>query len=754
MSDVRQSGDDINNENKRTPLKAGVEKALQINQQMQNELFELRNKLQTMLNNIRETFNVNEELLKNKMKRNRNGIGIRGAYLRGGTFYLKGNMFFKDLNCRNCPNNKDYERRQKEDNELFPMDLELCGRHVWSLKDKQEIVLAVKEHVVEYLRDTDNVEIKKYCSLQAAKNEKLVKLLSYTGEDFRIDWQQISTYNLRRRHSPNSCEAIWNVYLHPKFKRTYWSPEENKKLLEVSKKYNFQNWPAIAAELGKRSDFQCFVQYQNSVCYMLPERWSKWSKEDDKRLIEVVSRYSFNGVVNWNNVMAHFPHKPKTTIQARYSYTLNPLISHAPFTPEEDLLLLAAVKEYGAKFSCFPKTLFPNRTVVQLRSRYQNTILHRHKHSSWSVDDDQKLMNFIAENGTSSWVKCAEFLGNHTRTSCRTRFLTIQTFLKKNPQAVLEDIPRKKQYTPAHNINAENWTEKLAELNRDPNAIHDRNKRRIRARRLKEPDQPEKQTVKSLNKGRRKISNQRNRSTSGNEKNLINRDTSIISFEENSRKQSRKNPVYKERLRAVGLKMYNFFKYSYNFRLGEDVCRTLPHDVHSMYMLSSVLAFNLNSSCTFGSNMPNSLVRQYRPYLEQGIPNDMQIITSPLPCNWSSAVAFRTLCVLTSQADENVVLPTTDLVNNNPSIMIFRQRLRTLLYTTALLSRLHPSLVGISTTENRHEVKNENLGIPTKNSKLIMERPCHKRKKIDSGPQSKRFCSEATACDIKTEIET
>lgn len=64
---------------------------------------------------------------------------------------------------------------------------------------------------------------------------------------------------------------------------------------------------------------------------MLPERWSKWSKEDDKRLIEVANRYSFNGVVNWNNVMAHFPHKPKTTIQARYSYTLNPLISHGNY---------------------------------------------------------------------------------------------------------------------------------------------------------------------------------------------------------------------------------------------------------------------------------------------------------------------------------------------------------------------------------------------------------------------------------------
>uniref|UniRef100_A0A1A9X2N2 snRNA-activating protein complex subunit 4 n=1 Tax=Glossina brevipalpis TaxID=37001 RepID=A0A1A9X2N2_9MUSC len=749
-----RQGVDANIENERMPATACVEKALQINQQIQNDLFELRNKLQKMLINVQDSFNVNEELLKNKMKRNRQGIGIRGAYLRGGTFYLKGNMFFKDLNCRNCPNNQDYERRKREDNELFPMDLELCGRHVWSLKDKQDIVHAIKEQVIEYFRDRDNVELQKYHSTQVAKNEKLVKLLSYAGENFHIDWHQISTYNLRRRHSPSSCEAIWNVYLHPMFKRIYWSPEENKKLLEVAKKFNFQNWPDIAAEMGKRSDFQCFVQYQNSVCYMLPERWTKWSKEDDKRLIEIVNKYTFNSVINWNNIMAHFPHKPKTTIQARYSYTLNPLISHAPFTPEEDLLLLAAVKEYGAKFSCFPKTLFPNRTVVQLRSRYQNTILHRHKRTSWSVDDDRKLMGFVTENGTSSWLKCAEYLGNHhTRISCRTRYITIQTFLKKNPQTVIEDIPRKKQYTPVHNINAENWTQKLAELNEDPNAIYNAKKRLSGTRKLKESNQKEKQMIKSLNKDKRKKNYQRCRKTLENEKNRnrANYETSIISCEQNAHKHCRKNPIYMERLRSIGSKMYEFFKYSYNFRVAEDVCRTVPHEATSTYIVAAVLGFNLKSNCVFGPNIPNRLVTQYRSLLERGISNDIQILARPLPCNWSSATAFRALCVLTSRSDESLTSLATDLVNNNPSVMIFRQRLRTLLYTAALLSRLHPSLVGINTEQNCYKVKNENAAM---NSELIKGTSSVKRKKIIKGPQSKRICSELPTQDIKTEIET
>lgn len=62
---------------------------------------------------------------------------------------------------------------------------------------------------------------------------------------------------------------------------------------------------------------------------MIPERWSKWSKEDNDRLIELVNENTFNGVINWCNVMIYFPHKPKNSVQAHYTYSLNPAISHS-----------------------------------------------------------------------------------------------------------------------------------------------------------------------------------------------------------------------------------------------------------------------------------------------------------------------------------------------------------------------------------------------------------------------------------------
>lgn len=94
------------------------------------------------------------------------------------------------------------------------------------------------------------------CKNQEINSEKLAKLLTVVPKDFRIDWDHISSSNLLHRHSAKTCEAIWNLFLHPSLKRTAWTEEENQKLLDVAKKYNFQNWPAIANEVGKRSDFQ------------------------------------------------------------------------------------------------------------------------------------------------------------------------------------------------------------------------------------------------------------------------------------------------------------------------------------------------------------------------------------------------------------------------------------------------------------------------------------------------------------------
>ncbi|XP_053960123.1 uncharacterized protein LOC128864471 [Anastrepha ludens] len=658
------------------------ENALKLNQEMQLRLQEVRKRLQVLLQAVQQRYLSNEHRLKLNLGKKQRGFGIRGAYLKGGTFFFKGNMFFKDLNCRNCPNNQDYEYRKKFEGEMFPMDFELCSRHVWSLFDKKAVVQAVKEQVIDYLADRkyrDRNNKSKNLTLEIkVHTEKLANLLSQVDEKFQIDWEQVSAHNLNYRHSPSSCKTMWQVYLHPSLKRSAWSAEENKRLLCAAQMHNYQNWESIAKEVSKRSDYQCFIQYQTTVCFMDTQRWGRWDKRDDTKLLELIDKKSVNGVIDWNAVAAYFPHKPKKSLHQRYIYYLDPKISHEPFTPEEDLILLAAVEEYGEKFALFPRTLFPNRSITQLRMRYKNTLQTRHMLKPWSVEDDKKLMEFVSEHGTSSWLRCAETLGNHNRISCRTRFLTIQKFFKKNPEATLEDIPRKKKCILKNSvITTENWVEKVAELRENPNTVL----------------VPPSRRFKKINGMSEKFKKEQKTRTAN--------EPPKCEVSKATERKHRKVP-YVERLRAVEQKLYHFFKYAYNFRLGNDICTKPPNAL--LREVATTLHFVADPARQYVTDTSLSpyISRRCKFYLQQQSQLTSEAFKKPfdhtLPPSWSTAMGFRALCVQSAQIqlggsknDECIEDRKPSEIEKHEAVQRFRKRMRALFYQTALLSRLQPA---------------------------------------------------------------
>ncbi|XP_004536996.1 uncharacterized protein LOC101457522 isoform X2 [Ceratitis capitata] len=656
--------------------------ALELNKEMQQRLQEVRKRLQSLLHSVQERYLLNEQRLKLNVEKKQKGFGMRGAYLKGGTFFFKGNMFFKDLKCRNCPNNQDYEHRRNIEGEMFPMDFELCSRHVWSLIDKQAVVQAVKEQVIDYLTDRKfrdkNSKIKRVQLDIQVHTEKLANLLTQVDEKFEIDWEQVSAHNLKYRHSPSSCKAMWQVYLHPSLKRSAWTDEENKRLLHIAQKHNYQNWESIAKSVTKRSDYQCFIQYQTSVCFMDTQRWGRWDKRDDKKLLELILKKTINGVIDWNAVASYFPHKPKKSLHQRYIYYLDPKISHEPFTAEEDLILLAAVEEYGEKFALFPRTLFPNRSITQLRMRYKNTLQTRHMLTPWSVEDDKKLMEFISEHGTSAWLRCAESLGNHNRISCRTRFLTIKKFFEKNPEATIDDIPRKKTCIMKNSvITKQNWVDKVAELRENPDTVlvpmnrrfkQNKNKKvKIKKGELLSPEGPPKCTVQSAR---------------------------VIEV------KNRKQP-YVERLRAVEQKLYHFFKYTYNFKLGTDVCNKAPNQF--LRIVSKMLVFKADPTRPYIADniLSHYIGRRCKFHLQHESLTTSDDCSKPfnctLPPSWSTAMGFRALCVQSAESqiedlrNDNAEERKPSEFDRSLAVQRFRKRMHTLFYQTALLSRLEPA---------------------------------------------------------------
>ncbi|XP_016973189.2 snRNA-activating protein complex subunit 4 [Drosophila rhopaloa] len=629
--------------------------ALVLNQEMQRHLLQVRAKILTILQIVRARFARNEEILVRRLRPRSqsqfglDSINLSGAILRKGTFRFKGNLFFRDIDGRSCPNNEDYEKRCHT--EMFPTDFDMHSRHVWTLLDKKNVIMGIKQQLVDHSthkKSTLASGSRKRKPIERHQNT-LVSLLAAADSSFRIDWNQISNLDVEYRHSSYACEAMWRVYLHPDLKRDDWSAEEDETLLTAASANRMQNWELIAASLDRRSDYQCFTRFHTALRHLRePKYSSRWSEEDNKRLLELAERNTANGVINWKKVVEYFPGRCKSTLIGRYYYVLHPSISHEAFSTKEDMMLFAAVEEYNGKFHCFPRTLFPNRSLTQLRTRYHNVLAQRNKTDSWSVQDDTQLMSFVTEHGASQWLNCATFLGNHSRTSCRTRFLVIKKFLEKNPNAKVEDLPRRRSKKMSV-ITSENWAQRLQEWQEDPESL----------------------VIAEQIKGSWK-------------RRLTSKKTKLDLQAENSSKLSK-----------VDIEFCKFFMYGYNLPLTLPTIFPLPKDAYNLAFAVRALAYKppIRSSALQNISMPNDLLKFYNIMIRK-LPDEKCDSKSPLLSpNWSTMIGFRAMCILSGDCRKHGPEAQPFEYNKSaPPIQLFRQRLRALFYRTTLLSRLESHL--------------------------------------------------------------
>jgi hypothetical protein len=100
--------------------------------------------------------------------------------------------------------------------------------------------------------------------------------------------------------------------------------------------------------------------------------------------------------------------------------------SHAKFTPKEDQLLLHLVSKFGKQNWQEIAKSFPDRTIRQLRERYNIYIDSTLNFKSWTEEDEQILIDSQKQFG-NSWKKISQqFLPNRSDNEIRNRFNQIQ----------------------------------------------------------------------------------------------------------------------------------------------------------------------------------------------------------------------------------------------------------------------------------------------------------------------------------------
>ncbi|XP_037942829.1 snRNA-activating protein complex subunit 4-like [Teleopsis dalmanni] len=614
-----------------------VKDALKLNEILIEQLENFKKLFTLQLKRVRSRFKLNAALIEVKKRRTCNKVSKRSTLLKASTHYLDGNTFFKDISGHGAPNNADYVQRKKE-GEFFPMDLGLVSTHYWTDKDKKSLVCGVKEQLVNRLIEKKLINVRWESKEDYLCSSKLKDLLDKVDAKFSMDWFQISAGDLKHRHSETSCEAIWNVLLHPSLKHSKWSVEENNRLITAVQKYNFQNWEAIGNEVGDRSDYQCFIQYRNNTCYNLPNRFKKWDKSDDSKLIELVNKNTTNNVTDWTVVTSYFRFKPKGDVIARYTTRLKPNINHDSFSPEEDLLLIGLVKKYGEKFNTIPRQMFPDRTILQLRNRYLNTLKHRHTNTTWTYEDDRKLVEFVSKHGPSSWLQCAELLGNHTRTSCRTRYLTIKKFYAKNPNASLQDIPRHRVLKSDNLIRTDTFETQL---------------------KLVETDQTNVLKYQSLVTKKKREKSAR------------------ISKRDKEKRLS-------ETLQSLESEMHERFKFGHDYSVFNTYYTKWP---------SSILAKNIMAN-TLKVPTPtlvdHVLLSRIPVCFQETVTEDMQISNKYLDClppNYSSTIGYRALCLLGDVSNTKI----EKNVYQSAAVKLFEDRLKLTFFSVAITCTLNPT---------------------------------------------------------------
>ncbi|KAL4081961.1 hypothetical protein V8B97DRAFT_139631 [Scleroderma yunnanense] len=237
-----------------------------------------------------------------------------------------------------------------------------------------------------------------------------------------LDWDRIAEKVSRVStvtRTGRECEIRWLGDRHPDFNHGAWNEEEIIKLKSLLTAYRETrpDWVDIAQKLGtNRTPLDCMRQGTTRKLHA-------WTPASDERLLRAVDMYGHN----WP-LVARYVSEDATPTQCsnKYQRTLDPSVTHANWTPEEDARLYAAVTAHGQSWVDVAACM-PGRTNHQCRDRWNDQLNPTINKNSWGPDEDKALLDVVREHENATWKEICQLLGtSRTDTMCRSRFFMLQ----------------------------------------------------------------------------------------------------------------------------------------------------------------------------------------------------------------------------------------------------------------------------------------------------------------------------------------
>ncbi|NWR22741.1 SNPC4 protein, partial [Emberiza fucata] len=234
------------------------------------------------------------------------------------------------------------------------------------------------------------------------------------------DWDKISNIHFDGQRSSEELRKFWQNWEHPSINKEEWTEEELDRLKQIAAEHNCLDWQSIAQELGtNRTPFQCLQKYQ---LYNKDLKRKEWTKDEDQMLLELVQEMRVGSHIPYKKIAYYMEGRDSAQLIYRWTKSVDPSLKKGPWTPEEDAMLMAAVKKYKEKDWYKIRREVPGRSDAQCRDRYLKALHWDVKKGKWSLEEEEQLIELVQKHGLGRWSKIASELPHRTGAQCLSKW--------------------------------------------------------------------------------------------------------------------------------------------------------------------------------------------------------------------------------------------------------------------------------------------------------------------------------------------
>ncbi|KFV45860.1 snRNA-activating protein complex subunit 4, partial [Gavia stellata] len=267
------------------------------------------------------------------------------------------------------------------------------------------------------------------------------------------DWEKISNIHFDGQRSSEELRKFWQNWEHPSINKKEWTEEEIERLKKIAAKHDYLDWQTIAQELGtNRTPFQCLQKYQ---VYNKDLKRKEWTKGEDQMLLELVQEMRVGSHIPYKKIAYYMEGRDSAQLIYRWTKSVDPSLKKGPWTPEEDAMLLTAVKKYGERDWYKIRTEVPGRSDAQCRDRYLKALHCDVKKGKWSLEEEEQLIELVQKHGLGHWSKIASELPHRTGSQCLSKWKLMIGSKKKRSR------PTKRRHVQESSSSSESSSEDI-----------------------------------------------------------------------------------------------------------------------------------------------------------------------------------------------------------------------------------------------------------------------------------------------------